>query len=309
MNQLGIEKITFDLPFQLDHVHCFLAKGRDGWVIIDAGLESEKTIRKWVQNLNGKNVTNIVITHSHPDHFGCAAKLQELTDAQITMTEDEALLIDQLWGTERTKILTKYYEENGLPPNKVQELTNISPLITNIPKVETYLKEGEKIQFGNYEYETIFTPGHADGLFCLYNVEKKILFSTDHILPKVSPNICYKLFGKQDPLACFFQSLSKVKELEVDYVIPSHGNPFENVKDRIEELEHHHMDRLAMVLELIKVPRTASQVCEDMFPKHYHTKQVRFALGETLSHLEYLVNKGECKKELVNGHWVYSKNM
>ena len=78
--------------------------------------------------------------------------------------------------------------------------------------------------FGKYEYEVIFTPGHSDGLITLYNKENSVLFSTDHILPRISPNISYWFRGISNPLEAFFTSLKKIQKLDVEYVIPSHGN-------------------------------------------------------------------------------------
>jgi len=56
-------------------------------------------------------------------------------------------------------------------------------------------------------YEVIFTPGHSDGLICLYNKEKNVLFSTDHILPRITPNISYWFYGEKNPLQSFQNAL------------------------------------------------------------------------------------------------------
>jgi glyoxylase-like metal-dependent hydrolase (beta-lactamase superfamily II) len=124
-----------------------------------------------------------------------------------------------------------------------------------------------KILFGKYEYEVIFTPGHSDGLITLYNRENSILFSTDHILPQISPNISYWFRGIRNPLGAFFKSLDKIKLLEVDYVIPSHGKPFRNATNRIEELLEHHQERLEEVYGYIKHPSTIFEVNSQLFKR------------------------------------------
>src|SRR5699024_1925065 len=98
------------------------------------------------------------------------------------------------------------------------------------------------------------TPGHADGMVTFYNKEKNVLLSTDHILPKITPNISYWFHGNPDPLASYLHSLDEIKKLDADFVIPSHGKPFHGANERIEEIKSHHEDRLTETLEAIRQP-------------------------------------------------------
>src|SRR5690625_3480770 len=70
LEKLGVQLIKLDLPFRLNHVNCFLAEGEQGWAVIDAGLHNEATVKRWEQALAGKVVTDLYVTHYHPDHFG-----------------------------------------------------------------------------------------------------------------------------------------------------------------------------------------------------------------------------------------------
>src|SRR5699024_7146153 len=119
-------------------------------------------------------------------------------------------------------------------------------------RVDHLFSEGECVHFGKYTYEIIFTPGHSDGLICLYNKDQGVLFSTDHILPKITPNISYWFHGDPNPLQTYLQSLEKVKRLDAHYVIPSHGKPFYGANERIEEIVDHHEERLHETLEIIQ---------------------------------------------------------
>src|SRR5690625_518408 len=77
LEKLGVQLVKLDLPFRLNHVNCFLAEGEDGWVVIDAGLHNEATIKRWEQALAGKTVTDLYVSHYHPDHFGYIGGLQQ----------------------------------------------------------------------------------------------------------------------------------------------------------------------------------------------------------------------------------------
>ncbi|HET7615983.1 MAG TPA: MBL fold metallo-hydrolase, partial [Bacillales bacterium] len=70
--ELRIQPIRIDLPFRLDHVNCFLAEGEDGWKLLDTGLHDERTMAVWNEILEGKELSDLLISHYHPDHFGCA---------------------------------------------------------------------------------------------------------------------------------------------------------------------------------------------------------------------------------------------
>ncbi|WP_338448746.1 MBL fold metallo-hydrolase [Niallia oryzisoli] len=303
---LGIQRIKIDLPFKLDHIYCFLAKGEEGWKILDTGLHNEKAIETWRPHLTGKNITDIIISHCHPDHIGYAGQLQKETNALVWMSETDAVLSPLLWSDDSSKILHQRYISCGVDHKTINKLSSLTdPLVFPLPKVSGYLKDGDTIMFGNYPYEVIETPGHTDGLFVLYNKEKKVLLSTDHILPKITPNISLRSTGDSNPLESYFQSLSKMRSLDVEYVIPSHGEPFSQFHQRVEELEKHHHERLEFILTLLDQPKTAFQVCEQLFRENLTIHELRFAIGETLSHLVYLINKGLCQRTEENGIWYY----
>lgn len=77
LEKLGVEAVRIDLPFRLNHVNCFMAENEQGWTVIDAGLNNDDTRALWERKLDGKKVTDLLVTHYHPDHFGYAGGLQE----------------------------------------------------------------------------------------------------------------------------------------------------------------------------------------------------------------------------------------
>src|SRR5690625_7829427 len=77
LEELGVHMIMLDLPVRMKHVNCFLAEGEQGWAVIDAGLHNEATVKRWEQALAGKVVTDLYVTHYHPDHFGYIGGLQQ----------------------------------------------------------------------------------------------------------------------------------------------------------------------------------------------------------------------------------------
>ncbi|AXF55172.1 MBL fold metallo-hydrolase [Salicibibacter kimchii] len=309
--ELGISSIRIDLPFRLDHVNCFLAEGNNGWIIIDAGLNDKKTEDRWSELIAGKHVTDLLITHYHPDHFGLAGGLQEMTGARVSMSKTDINTGMYVWEKDFTQEIFHNYVLAGIPEKTAIQMTSNTesflPSVTPYPCVTHYFKEGEKIRFGRYEYEVIFTPGHSDGLVVFYNRERNVLLSTDHILPSTTPNISYWFHGIRDPLGTYLASLNKIKKLNADFVIPSHGQPFYGANDRVDEILAHHDKRLQETIDSIGSGETIYEVCSRVFNRQLSLHETRFALGETIAHLEYLRGRGELGREMKGKYWSYFK--
>lgn len=309
LKEYGLQLIRLDLPFRLNHVNCFLAEGSDGYTVIDVGLHNKETVKRWEEELRGKEVTDLIITHYHPDHYGYAGGFQEKYGVNVSMTEVDAENGRVSWEDLLLSKLEKYYALSGIPRPIGREMVNNTgefiPRVTPYPTIQHYLEEGEKIILGKYEYEVIFTPGHSAGLVTFYNREKNVLLSTDHILPKITPNISYWYHGDPNPLASYFASLRKIEALEVDFVIPSHGKPFYDGHLRVLELMKHHEERLETLYGIIRNGCTVYEACEKLFNKTLTIHETRFAIGETLAHLEYLRLNGESTRELQENVYVY----
>lgn len=311
LEKLGIEMVTIPLPFRLNHVNCFIAEGHRGDIIIDTGLHDKAAISTWDRVLENRNVTDIIITHVHPDHSGYAGALQQGTGATVAMTEIDAKAYDQIWVDSAIPLLKKEYEAAAVPEDisaGIIDITkNFVPYVSPRPHVERYLQEGDMIQIGNAQYEVIATPGHSEGLVVFYNAADHVLLSTDHILPRITPNISYGFYGEKNPLQSFENSLKKIEKLHAEFVIPSHGKPFYDANKRIKEIWDHHLERFEMTLDAIKAGATVFEVCATLFPFELHTYDYQFAIGEAMAHLEYLRARGECTRTMHHGQWIYEQ--
>ena len=87
------------------------------------------------------------------------------------------------------------------------------------------MEGGERIAVKSGLLEVVHTPGHAPGHLCLFSPEKRFLISGDHLLKAITPNIAWR--PEEDMLARYLESLEAMKPLDVDWVIPSHGKPFQ----------------------------------------------------------------------------------
>lgn len=311
LQKLGLTLLRIELPFRLNHVNCFLAEGEHGWTMIDTGLNNTYTRERWSEVLRGKEVSDIFITHYHPDHFGYAGGLQAETGAKLSMTEvDEAAGL-MAWSDEFLTLIGENYRKAGIPSEAadamVENTSEFKRLVSPLPTVDHYFKHGEKVYIGSFEYEVLYSPGHSDGMVSFYNKENSIILSADHILPRISPNISYWFHGDENPLGSYIASLRNMKKLDIDYVVPSHGKPFHGANKRIDELIAHHEERLEVTLDALTAPITVYDVCSLLFHPNLTVHEMRFAIGETIAHLEYLRSEGLCERELMDGQWLYTK--
>ena len=153
-------------------------------------------------------------------------------------------------------------------------------------------------------FQCICTPGHTRGHMCLYRERDKTLFTGDHVLFDISPNI---MAWPQKPgaLASYLKSLEKIRAFEVKLALPAHRNPGDSLKGRADELIAHHLARLEEV-EAILAENTGISGYEvasrmkwsiraagwESFP----SSQKWFAVGEALAHLEFLQMAGRIER-------------
>src|SRR5690625_4764619 len=309
LNQLGIKRKIIPLPFRLSEINCFYAEGENGYILMDTGLHNQQTKKIWDNFFKEKTLDEILITHLHPDHCGYAGRLQQQTGAHISMSKIDARTAEFIWKERPLHLLKEDYYRANIPKDISDGIIDITkkfvPSVTPLPYVQHYFQEGEKVQFGEESYEVIYTPGHSEGLVCFYNREKRILFSTDHILPKITPNISYWFYGEKNPLQSYENSLQKIKQLDADFVIPSHGNPFYGANERIDEIWNHHVQRFDIILDSLQQPANIIEVCEVLFQRELSVYDYQFAIGETIAHMEYIREKGECIREIENGKYIY----
>jgi glyoxylase-like metal-dependent hydrolase (beta-lactamase superfamily II) len=144
-------------------------------------------------------------------------------------------------------------------------------------------------------WDVLELPGHADGH--LGFLRDGVLIGGDHLLGRISPAIGLYPESRPDPLGDYLASLERTIELAPRIVYPGHGEPIEDAPGRARELIEHHRRRLdETVAALADGDRTAYEVSLSLFGRDLGATQRRFAVAETLSHLERLVREGRAAR-------------
>lgn len=156
-------------------------------------------------------------------------------------------------------------ERHGVPPLDVLVLKSASmPTLGFVTMTfpDRVLYDGEILSTGLYDVEVIWTPGHSPGHICLYEPRNRLLFSGDHILPGITPNISYNVQSGDNPLGDYIHALCKLQHLPVAKVLPAHEDVFSDLRTRIEQIVIHHDRRKAEIQEVLASgePRNAWEI-------------------------------------------------
>jgi glyoxylase-like metal-dependent hydrolase (beta-lactamase superfamily II) len=291
----GIRRLTFPLPLGIDHVHCYLLPGSDGWTLVDTGLGLPDAAARWEVALEGVDVARIVITHFHPDHAGGGDDAQALTGARVLQGDRDYEQCLRVWGSDDwSERLADFLRTHGLPEPAADELRHESrifaPLIRFACDPEP-LREGDEVD----GWRVLELPGHADGHICL--LRDGVLVAGDHLLGAITPTVGLYPESRPDPLADYQASLERTVELAPEVALPGHGDPVLDPATRAKEILEHHRRRLdETAAALASGPRNAYDVSLVLFGTSLDASGRRFALAETLAHLERLVQEGRAAR-------------
>ena len=138
-------------------------------------------------------------------------------------------------------------------------------------------------------------PGHADGHICLER--DGVLVAGDHLLGVITPTVGLYPESRPDPLGDYQASLRRTIELAPRLALPGHGEPVTEPVARAREILEHHERRLDQTAAALgRDPRSAYEVSVVLFGVTLDASDRRFALAETLAHLERLVHEGRAAR-------------
>lgn len=310
----GVWRIPVPLPFALRSANIYLIDhGKDGWALVDSGLglaTDEAALHAGMAQagVGMEQVTTLILTHAHPDHIGLSGMIHAATGAPVYILEGEDDRLYDVWtetGADTLTHLPQMYVANGLTPDeaeKARQATLWTRGILRLPPREAIrlLPDGGELRLGAHIYRAIWTPGHSDYQMCLLR-DDNLLIAGDHILPGITPNIGYYVNARPNPLEDYFWALERVRDLPARLALPGHRRPFTDVAGRVEELRAHHEERSAALLTLLRAQpdgATGAALAGGLFGERLRSSEDwRFALAETLAHLEYLRHRGDASRE------------
>lgn len=307
----GAYQITLPLPFELSSVNTYLVPLSEGFMLVDCGLgtqESFLSLESQLQSIGVEwpRIREIFLTHTHPDHVGQALRLLALTGARVSMHRYE---MEQLQRIARTPAHKPGWLDDalrwaGVPEPLIERIEQaFLRMKPNFPDLQPdrILEGGEFLHTAVGPLELIYTPGHSPGHLCLHSKRHRTLFSGDHLLQHITPNISW--LPQRDALGEFLSSLNRVAPLELDQLLPGHGEPYQGHSQWVAETKAHHQERCDIILgSLYGGPLTAHDLVSAVWPRPLAPFHHRFAVFEVLAHLEYLRRRGQVTEDPQTSH-------
>lgn len=318
-------QLPISLP-GLGHVNCYAMEDKRGVTLVDPGLPGPRTYRVLSQRMKSaglpmKRIHTVIVTHSHPDHFGQVGALKKRFDVEVITHKSFRTFLDPAAEADEQDL------EIGDGPNKsgledsVREnnaLDDLTPwggaryqlpwqrklgywamrkasgrfLATSEPTRR--VADNDVLEIAGREWTAVHTPGHTKDHLCLWDSDGGVMISGDHVLPTITPHIS-GMGETADPLEDFFQSLDRMKELPgVKTVLPAHGLDFSGLAERAEDIKEHHRERLQILRDASG--ELGSGTVNDYMKRLFKERSWgSMAESETFAHLEHLRIAGEAQ--------------
>jgi glyoxylase-like metal-dependent hydrolase (beta-lactamase superfamily II) len=315
----GIHCLAIPTPFAVGRVNAYLIED-EPLTLIDSGPNSAKALDELEQALAGRghkieDLELLVITHQHIDHFGLAAILARRSGAQVVALagldrrlgnfREEADLDDRFAG----RIMLRH----GVPSDVVTALRAVSASFRAwgcTVEVTRTLRDGEELELRDRTLRALHRPGHSPSDTVFWDERRKLLFAGDHLLGHISSNplLARPLEVEGDyegprpqALVTYLASLERTRAMELELVLPGHGDPITNHAELIEQRKRLHERRAERIHKLISErPRTAYEMAHEMWGNVAVT-QAYLTISEVLGHVDLLLGAGRAVEQEHDG--------
>ena len=258
----GVWRLRLPLPWPgIPHGNAWALAAGDGIVLVDTGIQEPGSLAHLERALDQvglrlEHVRLVVLTHAHRDHCGQAVAVAERTGCEI-------------WVHPR--------HEHAQP---------------DIPlRMDRPLTDGVTVDSDLGAWRVVETPGHAPSHVCLWQPERRLLFSGDHVLGRVS--LYFDHGWTPDPVAEFLASLDRVQALDVRLCLAGHGRTFTDIDAHVEAYRKLVRERLdAVRTALAAGAETPEDVARRVYGDALDSGAARWLLTKTRSWLTHLERAG-----------------
>lgn len=292
----------------LKSINIYVVKTDDGNLIVDTGFNNEEVKMYMDQMLVDLDLdldkTALFLTHLHSDHVGLAKYLENKGISKIYISEVDGEIVEVGIAPDglQWQMTLRNAHRQGLGVDNLK-LENHPGFIHRPKEMFNYtpLRPGDKISLSEFNFTTLDESGHTPGMLGLYEEEKGILFCGDHILGKITPNITFWDDSYGDSLGTYMKNINKLKDMHIEHLFSSHRELVPDVSARVDELLHHHKERLEDTLQILR--ENGEMTTRDVAARmkwsitakdwdDFPVSQKWFASGEAASHLIHLTAEG-----------------
>ena len=312
----GVWRLRLPLPWPgVPHGNAWAVKAGDGVVLFDTGMHQPGSMAELERamamcGLAVQDVRLVVCTHAHSDHYGQAASICERAGCELWMHpkyEHMSAEADDPEASLQRRI--EVARQSGVPEQPLRRYAaeregRDESGIAAVIAPDRELLPGVEVMTDLGPWSVHETPGHAPSHVCLFQPERRLLISGDHLLGRIS--LFFDMGYSPDPVGEFLRSLDVVERLGARLCLAGHGRTFTDVLAHIEgnrELVAQRLERVAAAIA--DGPLTAFEVVPRIYDEQLATHAAPWLLSETLAmltHLQALSRAGRTGSEPERWH-------
>ncbi len=277
----GIQRITApnQSAFTYKGTNTYILGGKEV-AVIDPGPENKEHFELLLKSLKDRDLTHIIVTHTHADHSPLAKKLKEKTGAPIYAE-----------GVHRAARDLHIGEHNPLDAAADRDF-----------KPDHELGDGDVIEGKGWALETILTPGHTANHACFALKDADTVFSGDHVMAWATSIVA----PPDGSMSDYMNSLEIMMERKETNYLPGHGGRVLRAPDFVRALRAHRKMRETAILSRIRagdktIPEIVGVIYRETDPRLHGA-----AALSVLAHIEDLVANGKVvsdKPAAINGQY------
>ena len=310
-------RVSIPTPFQIGAVNAYLA----GRTLVDPGPDSEEAWSRLLEALEARelapgDISQILVTHPHPDHFGLAARFRE-RGARVLASPEAAGIMRDFGARLRYEqsYFVDFFERCGISRATAEAVTQLpEAFLAYARSVETDrdLDPGDTVTVDDEALTVDSVAGHAVGerIFSFDSGDGRAAIVGDTVLADITPNPFLQPppeDGGQRPrvLPAFNDSLAWLRDQGHSRFLTGHREPVESPRRRIGEILDAHDRRSEEVRDIVSEGATTPvDVMTALFGDLPATEYFA-GMSEAVGHLDVLEARGTVEKRERGGVFVY----